>query len=111
MNICVKCEREWPEDRFNRGCATPDWCFACRSKTLQVAFAGGKSYFHESTEKERADKAMLEAKAAGFDPVPLETGKGWNGAAGSTLKKIGEVSKSAGAFGGKPASSVSSVSS
>jgi hypothetical protein len=32
----------------------------------------------------------------------METGKGWNGAAGSTLAKIGDVSKKTGAFGGKP---------
>jgi hypothetical protein len=103
MTDCLNCGREWPEDRFNRTCQQPDWCFACRSKTLRVAFQGGKEYFHESTEKERSDKAVAEARAAGFDPVPMETGKGWNGAAGSTLKKIGDVSKKAGAFGGKPA--------
>lgn len=105
---CKNCEREWPSDRFNEGCSQPDWCFACRSKTLRVAFQGGKSYFHESTEKERADKAVAEARAAGFDPVPAETGGAWNGAAGSTLKKIGEVSKKNGAFGGKPVSAASS---
>lgn len=108
VNICVKCKREWPADRFNLDCPQPDWCFACRSKTLQVSFQGGKSYFHEATEKERADKALKEARAAGFDPVPAETGKAWNGASGSVLKKIGEVSKNAGAFGAKPASSVAS---
>jgi len=102
--ICKNCDREWPLDRFNLECSKPDWCFACRAKTLRVSFQGGKEYFHESTEKERADKAMSEARAAGFDPVPMDTGKGWNGAAGSTLKKIGEVSKKSGAFGGKPAS-------
>lgn len=102
METCSNCAREWPEDRFNRECQQPDWCFACRSKTLRVAFQGGKEYFHESTEKERADKALKEARAAGFDPVPAETGKGWNSGAAGTLKKIGDVSKKAGAFGGKP---------
>lgn len=105
---CKNCARDWPEDRFNRDCPQPDWCFACRSKTLQVSFQGGKSYFHESTEKERATKAMSEARAAGLDPVPIDTGKGWNGASGASLKKIGDVSKNVGAFGGKPAGSVSS---
>jgi len=70
---------------------------------LRVGFQGGKSYFHNGTEKERAAKAMSEARSAGFDPVPAETGKGWNGASGRVLKKIGDVSKKNGAFGGKPA--------
>lgn len=103
METCRECGREWPEDRFNRECQQPDWCFACRSKTLRVGFQGGKEYFHSGTEKERADKAVREAKAAGFDPVPTHTGKSWNGASAHVLKKIGEVSKNHGAFGGKPA--------
>lgn len=106
---CSSCARVWPEDRFNRACSTPDWCFACRSKTVNTAFAGGKQYFHDGTEAERARKAVSEAKAAGFDPVPAETGKAWSGASASTLKKIGEVSKNVGAFGSKPAEKVVSA--
>lgn len=106
---CSNCQRVWPEDRFNRACSTPDWCFACRSKTISTGFAGGKEYFHDSTEAERARKAVSEAKAAGFDPVPAETGKAWSGAAPSTLKTIGDVSKKNGAFGGKPAEKVVSA--
>lgn len=89
---CGKCGREWPTDRFNRECTTPDWCFACRSKTIHTAFQGGKQYFHDGTEGERSRKAVAEAKAAGFDPVPAETGKAWNGAAPSTLKKLETIS-------------------
>lgn len=106
--ICAACSQDWPVDRFNQECSTPDWCFRCRSKSLRVSFQGGKSYFHDATEGERARKAIAEAKAAGFDPVPAETGKGWNGASAGTLKKIGDVSKKNGAFGAKPASSAAS---
>ena len=105
MMICIQCEREWPEDRFNLGCAQPEWCFAGRSKTMSYAFGGGKSYFHESTEAERGRVAMAEARTNGLDPVPVETGKAWNTGAGSTISKIGDLSKKAGAFGSKPAAS------
>lgn len=101
MSCCSNCGRDWPEDRFNRSIQQSDWCFACRSKTLRVGFQGGKEYFHSGTEKERADKAVSEARAAGLDPVPMVS-KGWNAGAAGTMKKIGEVSKKNGAFGGKP---------
>lgn len=86
--VCARCERVWPSDRYNQGCTTPDWCFACRSKTISTAFQGGKQYFHDGTEGERARKAVSEARNAGFDPVPAETGKAWNGVSASGLKKL-----------------------
>jgi len=88
---CSNCGRVWPEDRFNPDCTTPEWCFACRSKTIRTAFQGGKEYFHDDTEANRARKAVAEARAAGLDPVPVETGKGWNGASAAGLKKIETV--------------------
>lgn len=97
----MKCGREWPEDRFNRGCASPDWCFACRSKSIGVGFQGGRDYFHSDTEANRARRAVSEAKAAGFDPVPAET-RGWTSVSGAALKSVGEVSNKIGAFGKKP---------
>lgn len=107
MMECRNCGRVWPEDRFNFECATPDWCFACRSKTIRTAFQGGKEYFHDDTEANRARIAMAEARAAGLDPVPAETGAAWNGASAASLAKVGDVSKKVGAFGGKPAEKVS----
>lgn len=101
MEICVKCGRSWPEDRFNRECLSPDWCFACRSKSVGVGFQGGRNYFHADTESNRARRAVAEAKAAGFDPVPAET-KGWTSVSGAALKSVGEVSSKVGAFGKKP---------
>jgi hypothetical protein len=100
VTLCVHCGRDWPEDRFNRGCATPDWCFACRSKTVGVGFQGGKEYFHSDTEANRARVAISEAKAAGFDPVPAES-RGWTSVSGAALKTVGDVSKKVGAFGKK----------
>jgi hypothetical protein len=92
--VCARCERVWPSDRYNSDCTTPDWCFACRSKTIRTAFQGGKQYFHDGTEAERSRKAVSEARAAGFDPVPAETGKGWNGASAASIKKLEKVSTS-----------------
>jgi hypothetical protein len=88
---CSNCGRVWSDDRFNFECATPDWCFACRSKTVRTAFQGGKEYFHSDTEANRARKAVAEATRAGFDPVPYETGKAWNGGSAAGLKKIESV--------------------
>ena len=103
MKICDTCHESWPEDRFRADNPTPDTCFRCRSKGISVGFQGGKEYFHEDTERRRANRAVAEARAAGFDPVPAETGKAWNGIGAKTLAKVGEVSKKNGAFGGKPA--------
>lgn len=99
--MCVKCDRNWPNDRYNALCVTPDWCFACRSKTVGVGFQGGRDYFKSDTEGNRARVAVAEAKAAGFDPVPAET-KGWNSVSAVALKSVGDVSKQVGAFGKKP---------
>lgn len=99
---CENCGRLQPEDRFNPECNAPTWCFRCRASGLSVAFAGGKQYFHDETDAARQRVAIAEAKAAGFDPVPAETGKAYNAASAGMLKKIGDVSKTAGAFGGKP---------
>jgi hypothetical protein len=100
--ICAECGLEWPLDRFRDDNPNPDLCFKCRTRGVSLSLQGGKSYWHNGTESERARHALSEARAAGFDPVPRETGKGWNGAGPSTLAKIGEVSKKNGAFGGKP---------
>lgn len=105
MVECTSCNELWPEDRFNRDCSSPDWCFRCRSKTLQVAFAGGREMFHGQTTKEFNEQQVAEARKNGLDPVPIDTGGAWNAGSASSLKKIGEVSKKVGAFGGKPASS------
>lgn len=103
MVECAKCERVWPEDRFNLNGLTPSWCFACRSKSVRVGFQGGKEYFHSDTEANRSRLAINEATAAGFEPVPAETGKSWNAASPKSVASAGQVSKQAGAFGGKPA--------
>ena len=107
--VCVKCDRNWPDDRYNAQCATPDWCFACRSKTIGVGFQGGRDYFRSDTEANRTRVALAEAKKAGFDPVPAET-RGWTSVSGAALKSVGEVSSKVGAFGKKPtADSVAKV--
>ena len=102
MMVCAKCEQEWDDDRFNAECPQPDWCFRCRSKSIGVSFSGGKEQFHSFTTKEFNEKQISEARKNGLDPVPVETGKAWNAGAAGTMKKIGEVSKKVGAFGGKP---------
>lgn len=99
---CDTCHELWPEDRFNASSPAPDSCFRCRSKGISLTLQGGKQYWNEDTERRRAERAVSEARAAGFDPVPAETGKGWSGASASSVAKIGEISKKNGAFGKKP---------
>lgn len=100
---CDTCHETWPLDRYRDDGPAPDSCFRCRSKGISFGFQGGKEYFHEDTERRRTEKALSEARAAGFDPVPTETRGSWGGIGAKTLDKIGEVSKKNGAFGGKPA--------
>ena len=99
---CAHCHQNWPADRFNPTCSSPDWCFKCRASGLSVAFAGGKDYFHDATVKERTTQAVSEARANGLDPVPAHVGKAYGGTSAAELKKIGSISKEKGAFGGKP---------
>lgn len=106
--ICVDCEREWPLDRFRADNAWPDSCFRCRSAGVSLTLQGGKSYWNADTEKRRSERAVSEARAAGFDPIPAETGRGWSGASAGSLAKIGEISKKNGAFGKKAVSTTNS---
>ena len=101
--ICVQCEKDWPEDRFRADNPNPDMCFKCRTAGVSLTLAGGKSYWNEDTERRRADRALAEARKAGFDPVPHETRGSFNGASASSLAKIGDISKKNGAFGKKAA--------
>jgi hypothetical protein len=101
VETCANCGHNWPEDRFNKATSAPNWCFACRSKSVSVTFQGGRDYFKSDTEGNRSRLAVAEAKAAGFDPVPAES-KGWNSVSGVALRSVGDVSKQVGAFGKKP---------
>jgi len=84
MQQCPSCGKDWPEDRFNA--KFPD-CFQCRARTLRVAFAGGKAQFHGTTIKESNEKQIKEARAAGFDPVPV----GYRTFAGGTASGAGKL--------------------
>lgn len=103
MRQCDTCNKEWPVDRFRDDCPAPDTCFKCRASGISLTLQGGKEYWNEDTERRRADRAIAEARKAGFDPVPAETGKGWSGASAGSLAKIGDISKKNGAFGKKAA--------
>lgn len=98
---CDTCHETWPEDRFNASSPAPDSCFRCRSKGISLTLQGGKSYWNEDTEKRRSERALSEARAAGFDPVPATTNAS-GGASVASLAKMGEISKKNGAFGKKP---------
>lgn len=67
MRACTNCSRDWPDDRYREG---SDECFACRSKTIGVAFAGGKAAFHGETTKEAQTRIVSEAAANGVEAVP-----------------------------------------
>lgn len=100
--ICVQCNQDWPIDRFRADNPNPDTCFKCRTAGISLTLQGGKQYWNEDTDRRRADRALGEARKAGFDPVPAEVGKAYGGASFGSLAKIGEISKKHGAFGGKP---------
>ncbi len=102
--LCDTCETEWPEDRYNRAGANPQTCFRCRSKGISLALQGGKEYWNADTEKRRAERAIAEGKAAGFDPVPVRTAA--TSVSATALKALPGISKANGAFGGKPAPSL-----
>lgn len=54
-------------------------CFGCKLNHWRqngapgVVFAGGKDNFHNSTIRERVEKNLTEARAAGLDPQPVGT--------------------------------------
>ncbi len=98
---CVDCGRLWPEDRFNRANLHPESCFSCRSRGVSLALQGGKEYWNEDTERRRSDRAIAEAKAAGFDPVPVHTAG--NALSASSLKKTEATAKVVPMFGSKVA--------
>lgn len=102
MKECDTCHESWPLDRFREDNPAPNTCFKCRASGISLTLQGGKEYWNADTERRRADRAIAEAKKAGFDPVPAETKGAYNGVAASTLKKISAVSKNNGAFGKKP---------
>jgi hypothetical protein len=76
MRICPSCSESWPEDRFNN--RHPD-CFRCRAGSLSVAFAGGRSQFHDQTHKEYVTQVKTEAKRNGYDVVPVGRGTFYGG--------------------------------
>ena len=80
---CPECKNDWPPDRFNG--VHPE-CFKCRVSGLGIAFQGGKEYFHGATTKERQTKAISEARANGYDPVPAWTKTDYAGPVGSFKK-------------------------
>jgi hypothetical protein len=45
-------------------------CFACHVKTVDLGFKYGKDNFHGPTIKERQNKILSDAKAAGINAVP-----------------------------------------
>ncbi len=103
-SFCDTCDESWPEDRFQRAGRNPNTCFRCRSKGIRVGFQGGKEYFHEDTEKRRSERAIAEGKAAGFDPVPVHSAS--TSVSATALKALPAISKSHGAFGGRPEAKV-----
>lgn len=47
-------------------------CFKCHIKTVDIGFKYGKDNFHGPTIKERQDKIVSDAKAAGVTAVPAK---------------------------------------
>ena len=75
--VCDTCGREWPLDRFNLTCASPETCFKCRAKSVGSSFQGSqpgdtKGFWHDKTVKESVREITdgFAARNGGVQPVP-----------------------------------------
>jgi hypothetical protein len=65
---CSECSKDFEAEVTPRRGAI---CFACHIKTIRLGFTHGKADFHGPTIKERQDKQISNARAAGLDPQPV----------------------------------------
>jgi len=70
MIVCEPCGKQFKSDEMPRRGAV---CFGCHVKTIRLGFTHGKDDFHGPTIKERADKAISDARINGYDPQPVGT--------------------------------------
>lgn len=68
MIVCEPCGKQFESDEMPRRGAV---CFGCHVKTIRLGFTHGKDEFHGPTIKERADKAISDARINGYDPQPV----------------------------------------
>ncbi len=69
---CDECGQTWPLDRFNLA-ARGQVCYRCHLKSVDTSYfkyPQGRQEFKGATIKERQDRAISQARAAGLDPVP-----------------------------------------
>lgn len=66
--VCDQCQSTFFADELPRRGAV---CFKCHVKTIRLGFTQGKDEFHGPTIKERADKAIADAKINGYNPEPV----------------------------------------
>lgn len=65
---CIECDSLFVFDVFPRRGAV---CFKCHIRTVSVGFSHGKEDFHGPTIKERQERQVAEAKAAGINAEPV----------------------------------------
>lgn len=65
---CTECERVFTFDVMPR---RGPICFKCHIQAISLSFSHGKEDFHGPTIKERQDKQVAEAKAAGINAEPV----------------------------------------
>jgi hypothetical protein len=75
--VCDTCGEEWPLDRFNLSCKTPETCFRCRSRGVGFAFQGSqpdgqRTWWNNKTVKEsvRDITEGFAERNGGVQPVP-----------------------------------------
>ena len=67
--ICLRCGGEAvASEQPARG----NICFRCHIQTVNIGFRYGKENFHGPTIKERQNKIVADAKAAGVNAVPAK---------------------------------------
>lgn len=65
---CTRCQSEFTADAIPR---RGEICFKCHVRTVNLGFTYGKENFHGDTIKERQDRQVAQAKAAGIDAQPV----------------------------------------
>lgn len=67
---CIQCGKQFEAEEMPR---RGSLCFKCHVRGIHLGFTYGKEDFHGPTVRERAQKQVEEASAAGITAEPIGT--------------------------------------